>query len=359
MTILNIPNKTDHFFSGRGAQINPFNPYDKSHFVQDHVEGVDEHIPENPETLFFLEHPKKVLNKVDSPDVGMLYSINPYQGCEHGCVYCYARNTHNYWGFSAGIDFESRIIVKPEAPQLLEDVFRDPKWIPQPISISGNTDCYQPVERKMRITRGILEVCHRYRNPAGMITKNQLILRDLDILSDMAKQDLTYIHLSITSMDESLRRKMEPRTASYAARFKTMEKLAAAGVPVGIMIGPVIPGLTDHDIPALLQKAKDHGASSAAYIMVRLNGAVGPLFSDWIWKTFPDKAEKVLNNIKAVHQGKLNDSRPGKRMKGDGEMADMINRLFRITRERIFGTSNTFTFNTDVFQRPGQMRLQF
>lgn len=346
-----------NFFQGRGSQINPFNPYHDINYAQEHIEGLDESWPAPGETQFFTEYPKRIVNFVDSPDSPMGISVNPYQGCEHGCVYCYARNTHQYWGFSAGLDFETRIITKPDAPKLLEKAFNDKNWVPAPVSFSGNTDCYQPVERKLRLTRGLLEVCQRYRNPAGIITKNRLILRDLDILEELAQHDLIKVYISVTTLDESLRRAMEPRTSTAANRLDILKKLSEKHIPVGIMIGPVIPGLNDHEIPALLAAAAEHGAFDAGFNMVRLNGAVGQIFSDWIHKAFPDKAERVLNNIRAVHQGQLNDSRWKLRMRGDGHLAESIHKLFRLSRDKYMPERKMFTYNTSLFRRPGQMRL--
>ncbi|MBK7037803.1 MAG: radical SAM protein [Bacteroidetes bacterium] len=252
---MEFPKINETFFKGRGAQINPFNPFHDKNYIQEHIEGLDEEMLGDRETLFFTENAKKVVNKVESPDAAMMYSVNPYQGCEHGCVYCFARNTHNYWGFSAGLDFETRIIIKHNAADLLEKVFIDPKWMAAPISFSGNTDCYQPIERKMKITRKLLEVSLKYKNPASIITKNQLILRDIDILQELAKDDLTHVFLSITSLKEEIRQKMEPRTATYKARLKTIEKLTSAGVPVGIMIRTCGSRLTDSEIPDIIKSS--------------------------------------------------------------------------------------------------------
>ena len=351
------PIQEEKLLKGRGAQINPFNPYHDKNYIQEHIEGLDEEMITDRETLFFTEFPKKVLNKVDSPDVGMMYSINPYQGCEHGCIYCYARNSHNYWGFSAGLDFESRIIVKPNAPELLEKVFMNPKWEPYPIHISGNTDCYQPVERKMRITRRLLEVCLKFKNPLGMLTKNQLIARDIDILSELAKDRLVHTLISITGLKEEIRLKMEPRTASYPARLKTMEKIASAGIPIGVMIGPIIPGLNDDQLPDIMKAAADHGAHTATFTMIRLNGAIQQIFTDWVWKAFPDKAQRILSNIRSLHEGRLNDSRWGVRMRGDGELASVIHQMFYLMREKYMGDKPDFHYNLKAFRRPGQMTL--
>src|ERR1700761_4671621 len=224
----------ERFEKGRGAQFNPKNRFLKGQYVQEHVEAVDDWEEENRQTQYIYDDSKTLVNKVKSPDVGMMYSANPYQGCEHGCIYCYARNSHEYWGYSAGLDFESRIVVKKNAPQLLKKLFDNKNWQPAPISLSGNTDCYQPIERKMRITRKLLEICLEFRNPVGIISKNALVLRDMDILQELSKLNLIRVFSSITSLDEDLRRKMEPRTASYKARLKVVETLSKAGVPTGI-----------------------------------------------------------------------------------------------------------------------------
>ena len=267
----------ENYFKGRGAQIKTTNKFLKASYVADHVEGLDEPLYSAPSTQVFHENPKKIVNKVTSPDLGMMYSMNPYQGSEHGCIYCYARNSHEYWGFSAGLDFESKIIVKEQAPALLEKFILHPDWQPVPISVSGNTDCYQPLERKFGITRNILKVFARYRHPLGMITKNGLITRDLDLLSDLAKDNLVHVYISVTTLNEDLRRVMEPRTASGLKRLQTVEALAKAGVPVGIMNAPVIPGLNHHEIPDILKAAADHGALSAGMTVVRLNGSIGKI----------------------------------------------------------------------------------
>src|SRR5690606_15654769 len=238
----------------------------KAQYVTEHVEGLDEPLLSSPATQVFHETPKQIVNKVTSPDLGMMYSMNPYQGCEHGCIYCYARNTHEYWGFSAGLDFESKIIVKKNAPALLEKFLSHPDWHAVPISLSGNTDCYQPLERKLEITRGILKVLAQYRHPVGIITKNSLILRDLDLLQDLASDNLVHVYITVTTLDEDLRSIMEPRTASARKRLKTIEALSNAGVPVGIMNAPIIPGLNHHEIPNVLKAAADHVARAAGTI---------------------------------------------------------------------------------------------
>ena len=305
-------NEAESYFKGRGAQIKPVNKFLTNRYVTDHIEGLDEPLIQSPQTKIFLENSKTIVNKVRSPDVGMIYSLNPYQGCEHGCSYCYARNTHEYYGFDAGLDFESKLIAKTNAAQLLEKLLLKPNWQAQPISLSGNTDCYQPLERKMELTRSVLKVFARYRHPVGMITKNSLILRDIDLLDDLAKDNLVKVFISITSLDENVRRTMEPRTASARKRLKTIEDLSKAGVPVGIMCAPIIPGLTDHEVPSILKAAADHGALSAGMTIVRLNGSVAAIFEDWVLKNFPDRAPKILDQISASHGGKLNDSEFGR-----------------------------------------------
>ena len=351
---------TVDFIKGRGSQINTKNKFLKQELVTEHIEGLDEELELNHTTEYFLEYPKKIINKVNSPDLSMQFSMNPYQGCEHGCIYCYARNTHAYWGLSAGIDFESKILVKPEAPRLLEEEFRKKSWKPLPIMLSGNTDCYQPAERKWKITRRMLEVLLKYKNPVGIISKNQLILRDIDLLKQLAELNLVHVMISITSLDESLRLKLEPRTATAKNRLKVVETLNANGIPAGVMVAPIIPGLNSHEIPAIVEAAANAGARGAGMTIVRLNDSVATIFTDWIRKAFPDRAEKVLNAIAACHGGQLNDSRFGKRMKGEGNEAEMINKLFKSSVKRFLDGRVFPEYDLTVFHRPplgGQMEL--
>jgi DNA repair photolyase len=352
--------KEDPYFKGRGAQINTHNPFSKQAYVQEHWEAIDEELLMEQRTQIFYETPKKIVNKVESPDLSMMYSLNPYQGCEHGCIYCYARNSHQYWGFSAGLDFERKIVVKQNAAELLEKNFQNKNWVPAPIVVSGNTDCYQPLERKMRITRSLLEVFLKYKNPVGMITKNSLILRDVDILSELAKDRLVHVMVSITSLNEELRLKMEPRTATAKQRLKTIEGLAKAGVPVGVMTAPIVPGLNSSEIPALIKAAADHGAIDAGYTMVRLNGAIDEIFKDWVRKNYPDAADKVLHQIMEVHSGTLNDSRYGTRMRGEGNIAESIRALFKSAVKKHMNGKTSFEYNLEAFTRPrtdGQLEL--
>lgn len=326
----------EEYFKGRGAQIKTGNKFLQSQYVTQHVEGLDEPLLENPSTQIFQESPKKIVNKVTSPDLGMAYSMNPYQGCEHGCVYCYARNTHEYYGFSAGLDFESKIIVKRNAAALLEQQLLNKNWNAAPIMLSGNTDCYQPQERKFEITRAMLKVLLKYKHPVGVITKNGLITRDIDLLQDLAKEKLVHVMISITTLNEDLRRMMEPRTASALKRLKTVEELSKAGIPTGVMNAPIIPGLNHHEIPAILKAAADHGALTAGMTAVRLNGSIGQIFEDWLRKNFPDRFEKVWNQISSMHGGNVNDSQFGRRMRGDGNIADAIHQLFRTSKKKYF-----------------------
>lgn len=347
------------YIKGRGSQIRTANPYAQYHTVQEHIEGLDEPWIEEVRTQVFIEHPKKIVNKVESPDVGMEYSVNPYQGCEHGCIYCYARNSHQYWGFSAGLDFESKIVVKENAPELLDAAFADPKWQPATISLSGNTDCYQPLERKYQLTRRLLEVCLKYKNPVGIITKNQLVLRDLDILTELNRHGLVQVFVSITSLNEDIRMKLEPRTASYRNRVKVLEELSKNNIPCGVMVAPIIPGLTNYDVPKVIEAAAKAGAYTAGYTIVRLNGAIGELFTDWVHKSFPDAAEKILAQVAACHGGNLNDSRFGDRMRGDGKIAESIKQLFTLSRNKHMPHRDRYALNHTAFERPpkGQLHL--
>jgi len=347
----------DSYFKGRGAQIKTGNKFLKAQYVTEHIEGLDEPLLENPHTQIFYESPKKIVNKIDSPDLNGMYSMNPYQGCEHGCIYCYARNTHEYYGFSAGLDFESKIIVKENAPALLEKHIMNPKWQPVPIMLSGNTDCYQPQERKFEITRKMLQVLAKYRHPVGIISKNSLVTRDIDVLQDLAADHLVHVMISITTLNEDLRRAMEPRTASGLKRLKVVEQLAKANIPVGIMNAPLIPGLNHHEIPQILKAAADHGALTAGMTVVRLNGSIGKLFEDWLRKNFPDRFEKVWNQISSLHGGNVNDSQFGRRMSGSGNIADVIHQLFRTSKKKYFADREMPPYDLTKFRRGGTLSL--
>ncbi len=341
---------------GRGAQINTHNKFRTHRYEAEHYED-DDFPPARIKTVFYEENARKVVNFTKSPDMyGTLY-MNPYQGCEHGCIYCYARNSHEYWGFSAGIDFESRIMVKKNAPELLEAKFNSRNWVCSPIHLSGNTDCYQPGEKKYGITRKILETCLKYRNPVGILTKNALVLRDLDLLRELSEMRLVHVFLSVTTLNEKLRLALEPRTATGAKRLRTLETLSAAGIPTGVMTAPIIPGLNDQEIPRLVEAAANAGVLAAGYTVVRLNGAIAQIFEDWIHKAFPDKAAKVLHQIAECHGGQLNDSRFGVRMRGEGPYAEHIRNLHQLSVQRYLQGRKLPDYDTTQFIRNGQLNL--
>ncbi|WGK65729.1 PA0069 family radical SAM protein [Croceiramulus getboli] len=327
-----------NYIKGRGAQKRLPNKFSNLHeemrddFLNYCEQEGEEARPK--QTTYIPTFPKTIVNKVNSPDVGMQYSLNPYQGCEHGCVYCYARNSHEYWGLGAGLDFEQKILIKKNAPELLEKKLKSKHWEAIPIGLSGNTDCYQPVERTMKLTRSLLEVFLKYRHPVGIITKNSLILRDLDLLKPLAEEELVRVYISITSLEERTRQLLEPRTASIKKRLETVEQLSKAGIPVRVMMAPIIPSLNDHEIIPLVREVAARGALDVGHTVVRLNGALGLLFEDWLQKALPDRAQRILNQIAACHGGQLNDSRFGTRMKGEGQWAEHIKQQFSIARAK-------------------------
>ncbi len=357
---MNTDNSSNEYFKGRGAQVNPNNKFFSKSYVQEHIEGLDEPFLASSKTQFIATYPKSILSKVDSPDIGFYTSLNPYQGCEHGCIYCYARNAHEYWGFSAGLDFERKILVKYNAVELLEMEFNKKSYTPQVIFMSGNTDCYQPIERKLCITRGLLETLLQYKHPVSLISKNVLMLRDLDILSELAKLQLVQVAVTINSLREEVRRKMEPRTATAFARMKLIEKLSENNIPVHLMVAPIVPGINSDEMPKLIQQAADAGALSAGYTIVRLNGAIAGIFKDWVYKNYPDRAEKIIHGIEACHGGKLNDSQWGRRIKGEGHAAEGIRQLFKMAVKKFMGNRSSPELRTDIFERPlknSQLRL--
>lgn len=350
------------YIKGRGAQVNPDNKFLKNSVEADpefldHMYRFDEESP-SLNTEFIKIFPKSIVNKVDSPDLGMNYSMNPYQGCEHGCIYCYARNTHEYWGYSAGKDFESKILIKHNAAKLLERKLDSKNWEPTPIMLSGNTDCYQPIERKLRITRSMLQVLADCRHPVGLITKNALVLRDIDLLADLAKDHLATVAISITTLDNQLKNLLEPRTSAVEQRFKAVERLTEAGIPVAVMMAPVIPAINSQEIMDLAKRAADAGATALRYTIVRLNGVLPEIFSDWLERHFPDRKDKVLNQIKELHGGKLNDSRFGKRIKGEGEYSSNIAQLFSLAKKKYNLDRSTPAFNPALFRRPSDRQLK-
>lgn len=355
--------KKEDYIKGRGAQHQVSNRFlAHSHEMRDDflnhcaMEGEG---AVDTKTTFIDTFPKTIVNKVTSPDVGLEYSLNPYQGCEHGCVYCYARNSHEYWGYGAGLDFEQKILVKRNAAELLEQKLKSKSWKAAPIVLSGNTDCYQPVEKKLKITRSLLQLFLKYKHPVGIITKNALIQRDLDILQELAKDNLVRVNLSITSLDEKTRRLLEPRTATIGKRLQTVEKLHERGVPVSIMMAPIIPSINSHEILPLVKAVAERGACGVGYTMVRLNGAIGEVFTEWIRKTMPGRAEKVLHQIAECHNGNLNDSRFGARMKGDGTIAEQVAQQFAIARKKYLGSRERPSLNCALHEqfKDGQLKL--
>ncbi len=348
---------------GRGAQSRVDNRFNALHneIRNDFLEycRLEGDEADDNKTQYIHVFPKTIVNKVESPDIRMMYSMNPYQGCEHGCIYCYARNSHEYWGYGAGLDFERRILVKKDAPRLLEKKLKNKNWKAYPIVLSGNTDCYQPAEKKFQITRQCLEIFLKYKHPVGMITKNALITRDLDLLKALAKDQLINVNLSITSLSEETRRILEPRTATIKKRLETVKTLSENGIPVNVMIAPIIPSINSHEILPLAKKASEMGASSIAFTVVRLNGAIGKIFTEWIKKTMPDRAEKVLHQIQECHGGTLNDSRFGIRTRGEGKIAEQIHHLFHLARQKYFKNKKMPPLNVMLHEqyKNGQLKL--
>ncbi len=351
--------ESDQYLQGRGAQFNTKNKFLKTESTREHVEGIDDWSEENSPTQYIEQDSKTIVNKVDSPDVGMMYSMNPYAGCEHGCIYCYARNVHEYWGYSAGLDFERKIIVKKNAPQLLRKFLMHPKWDATPIMLSGNTDCYQPAEQKFRLTRQLLEVCNEFNQPVGILTKNSWIIKDKDVLQEMAKKRIVSAMVSITSFNEDLRRVMEPRTTTAVQKLKVINELSKAGVRMGVMMGPMIPGLNEHEMQRIMKEARDNGASFTAYTFIRLNGSVKFLFHDWLYKNFPDRADKVWHLIENSHGGSVNDNRWGVRMRGEGAIAKMVADQYKKYGKLYGMNAEEWSLEKNVFRRPGQQGKLF
>ncbi len=340
---------------GRGASHNPGNRFIPLNYEQDPAR-VDPDGPA-PSTEFFHDHSRSIITTNDSPDIVFTHSLNPYRGCEHGCAYCYARPYHEYLGFSAGLDFETKIMVKADAPELLRKELMSPKWKPVFLAMSGVTDCYQPIERRLMLSRRCLEVMVEFRNPVGIVTKNHLVARDADLLGELAKFDAAGVFIGLTTLDADLARKMEPRTTSPEGRLQAISDLAKAGIPVGVIVAPVVPGLTDHEIPAILEAAASAGATSAGYTMLRLPFAVKDLFQIWLEQHFPDRKEKILSRVRSIRGGKLNESRFGARMKGEGPWAELIRSVFKLHRERLGLVPRGRELSTDAFRRPGERTL--
>ncbi len=344
----------------RGTEENPVNRFERVALEPDPeaAAGADGEPAPAPATRFFADPTRAILAHNDSPDVGFDTSVNPYRGCEHGCTYCYARPFHEYLGFSAGLDFETRILVKRDAPALLREALAAPGWQPRVIALSGVTDAYQPAERRLRITRGCLEVLAEFRNPAAIVTKSRLVARDADLLARLAAVGAASVHVSLTTLDPALQRAMEPRASAPRERLRAIEALAAAGVPTGVMVGPVIPGLTDHELPAILAAAADAEAGFASHIVLRLPHGVAALFEAWLERQFPDRKAKVLNRIRAVRGGRTNDPRFGSRMRGEGPWAEQIHALFELGRRRAGLAAGGPPLSTPAFRRPGGAQIE-
>jgi DNA repair photolyase len=339
---------------GRGASWSPANRFEKLHVDITGVAVADPNpdAEERPRraTQYFRDGTKSIITRNSSPDVGFETSLNPYRGCEHGCIYCYARPTHEYLGFSAGLDFESKIMVKTDAPELLRAELDSPHWQPQTLVLSGVTDPYQPIERKLGITRGCLEVLAKFRNPVAIITKNRLVTRDIDLLRELANYKAVAVNVSVTSLTPDLQRVLEPRTSSPAARLDTIRQLHAANIPVGVMVAPIIPGLTDHEVPKILEACSIAGAQFAGYTIVRLPWAVAPLFEHWLQEHFPERKEKVLGRIGQLRGNRLNNSQWHTRMTGEGIFAEQIASLFKVGCHRA-GIGERPKLSADSFQR--------
>jgi len=340
---------------GRGATINPADRFTALRYELDEFSSSEEARP--LPTEFFRDDSQSIISRNNSPDIGFETSLNPYRGCEHGCAYCYARPTHEYLGFSAGLDFESKIIVKMNAGPLLRQELSKPSWKPQVLVMSGVTDCYQPIERKLKLTRSCLEVLAEFRNPAAIVTKNFLVTRDIDLLQELAKYDAIIATISITTLDADLAAKLEPRASTPRARLAAVRELAGAGVPVGVNVAPIIPGLNDHEIPHIIQAAAEAGAYCAHYTIVRLPLAVSQIFPAWLKTHFPDRAETVLGRIRSIRNGKLNSSQFGQRMRGEGLLAEQIRRLFEVASRKFGLNERDFHLSCDGFRRVEKNQL--
>jgi DNA repair photolyase len=343
---------------GRGTPANPRNRFEQAGVVPDWEQLPADEVaePRRKETLFLPDNSQSILSKNQSPDLPFRYSLNPYRGCEHGCVYCYARPTHEYLGFSAGLDFETKIMVKEKAPALLADALSDPRWVPEHLTMSGVTDCYQPAEREHGITRRCLQVLADFRNPVGIVSKNALVARDVDILSEMAQWRGVIVMISLTSLDPELARRMEPRTASPRQRLETVSRLAAAGVPVGVNLAPMIPGLNDTEMADLVGAAVKAGASFAHYMVLRLPYGVKDLFTTWLDREFPGKKARIIERLNDLRggPGKLNDPRFGTRFTGEGQWTDTFTGMFALACRKAGLREIPHELNTAEFRVPGR-----
>jgi DNA repair photolyase len=340
----------DGQFRGRGAASNPPNRFESLSYVRDAQAPEDE--SPGARTQFLRDTSHSIIAYNDSPDVGFDASINPYRGCEHGCIYCYARPTHEYLGYSSGLDFETKILVKENAPALLRKELSSPRWKPQVLGVCGVTDAYQPIESRLQLTRRCLEVSLDFRNPLAIITKNHLVTRDLDLLKGLAEFNAARVLVSVTTLDPAVARVMEPRASTPERRLDAIRAAADAGVPVGVLVAPVVPGLTDHEIPAIINAATEAGATTAGYVVLRLPYQVKDLFQEWLSEHFPDRKKKILSHITDLRSGKLNDPEFNTRMRGQGIYAEQIRAMFLLARRRAGIDSNTVELSTSSFRVP-------
>lgn len=349
----------------RGTALNPNNRFQPIVTDRDIDDGwyrdpEDDSCPDSVATEIIFENTRSIISRNQSPDVPFDQSINPYRGCEHACIYCFARPSHAYWDMSPGLDFETRLIAKSNAARKLRETLDHPRYQPKPIALGMNTDAYQPVEREQRITRSLLEVFAEYRHPVSVITKGALILRDLDLLSELASQGLCSVRISLTTLDNDLKRRMEPRTAAPATRLSMIRKLSDAGIPVGILLAPVIPFINDREIEQILEAAAEAGASRAGWVMLRLPLELDELFQDWLQRHYPQRAEHVMNRIRDLRGGKNNDSTFGRRMTGEGPYADLIRQRFNYKARKLgLNKQREEPLRTDLFRRPAGEQMGF
>lgn len=344
-----------------GSQISIGNRFRSTHYLPQNTDLVAVAAEPQPKipTRVQLVKARTIINRVNSPNLPVQHSLNPYQGCEHGCVYCYARNSHEYWDGGAGIDFESMIMAKTNAAELLKQFLAHPRWEASPIMMAGNTDIYQPAERELLLTRSLLEIFEKHRHPVELITKNALILRDVDLLKSLAQDNLVHVKISLSTNEQQLKSLMEPRTSAIKNVLETIEKLSKEDIPVNVMMAPVIPSLNDIHMPSLAKAVSDCGAREFSYEVLRLNRQTETIFKDWIAKKFPERASRVVSQLRQLHGAGLSDSRFGQRLRGDGPWAETLHAQYRILKKRFFENRNMPEFNLGLFQdfRPGQLRM--
>jgi DNA repair photolyase len=341
---------------GRGAASNPVNRFERAHYA---VSEWDEPDDVSPGTVLLRDNARTIITYNDSPDVGFDASINPYRGCEHGCIYCFARPNHEYLGFSAGLDFETKILVKENAPELLRRELMMATWKPQPLAISGVTDAFQPIERRLKLTRRCLEVVVEFRNPVVIITKNELVTRDIDLLSQLVRDEGALVFISVTSLRNDLARELEPRASQPQRRIAAIEALASAHIPVGVLVAPMIPGLTDHEMPSILDACRKAGAITAGYVPLRLPFGLAPLFEEWLTLHAPMQKDKILNRVREIRGGRLNDPNFGSRLRGEGEYATQIRNLFELACRKVGLNAARPRLSAGAFRRPGSQMVLF